>query len=217
MDSAGIGDVLRSGSPESLQHYLFLLGEHDPGLVRHVFAVATYSRELAQRTGLSRIHTDIIWLAGLLHDVGKLLVPRIILQKRGPLTLGERRTIQTHAEAGWRILAPLSWAAEVAPLVRSHHEWQDGSGYPDGLVGDQIPPGARILTVADALDAMTSDRVYGPAASFIAAKQEISAMSGPQFDRCVVKAMLSVSEHEWIVMRQCVAAAGVAPRYPAAG
>ena len=166
---------------------------------------------------MSRIHTDIIWLAGLLHDVGKLFVPKTILQKRGPLTLAERQLVQTHAECGWHVLAPLGWATEVAPLVRSHHEWWDGSGYPDGLAGDKIPAGARIVAVADALDAMTADRVYRKAMSFTAARQEVSAMSGRQFDPSVVQTMLSIGEQDWIEMRQGTAVVEDLPRYVIAG
>ena len=138
------------------------------------------------------------------HDIGKLAVPESILGKQGPLTPEERRRIEQHPLIGDQILAPIEFLADVRPLVRHSHERWDGAGYSDGLAGDAIPIGARIIFVCDAYDAMTSDRPYRAALGADAAAAELSVHAGRQFDPQVVDAMLSV-----------VREAGVPGRVPA--
>ena len=125
----------------------------------------------------------------MLHDVGKIGIPDYILQKPGPLTSTERRLMQTHTVLGEQLLRGVTFLQERGlEIVRSHHERWDGRGYPDRRVGDEIPVTARIFAVADALDAMTSDRPYRPALTWAAATREIEAESGAQFDPEVVDA-----------------------------
>ena len=104
-------------------------------------------------------------IAALLHDIGKLAVPEHILSKPGPLTPDERKKMQMHAQIGAEIVSAVPFPCPVAPLIRSHHERWDGTGYPSGLRGEQIPIGARILSVVDCFDALTSERPYRPALS----------------------------------------------------
>ncbi|MDX6485565.1 MAG: hypothetical protein QOF43_718, partial [Gaiellaceae bacterium] len=125
----------------------------------------------------------------LLHDVGKIGIPDKILQKPGPLTRGERRRMQAHTVLGEQMLGGVAILdGEGLRVVRSHHERWDGRGYPDGLDGDDVPLGARVFAVADALDAMTSDRPYRKALRWKSACEEILAQSGKQFDPEVVAA-----------------------------
>jgi putative two-component system response regulator len=125
----------------------------------------------------------------LLHDIGKIAIPDQILQKPGPLTRGERKRMQTHTVIGEQMLGGVAVQNGAGlQVVRSHHERWDGKGYPDGIAGTELPVGARVFAVADALDAMTSDRPYRKALKWDAARSEIVAQSGKQFDPEVVEA-----------------------------
>jgi len=126
----------------------------------HCDRLARYARALGERMGLGHESLAALHRSGIVHDIGKVSVPDSILNKRGPLTQAERKVIQTHPEAGVRICQPLKSFKTVLPIVRSHHERMDGSGYPDGLKGDEIPLTARILAVVDVFDALTTDRPY---------------------------------------------------------
>ena len=126
----------------------------------HSAAVAIYARDIAAKLGLSRETQDLAHLCGLVHDIGKIGLPVGLLEKHGPLTLEERRQMEEHSAIGERILSKVEDYAEIARVVRHHHERRDGRGYPDGLREDDIPLLSRILAVADAYNAMTSDRPY---------------------------------------------------------
>ncbi|MEM9585837.1 MAG: HD-GYP domain-containing protein [Planctomycetota bacterium] len=132
----------------------------DPYTCGHSERVARFARQLATLRGESQAHCEHIYLTGLLHDVGKIAIPDDVLQKPGKLDRAERAIIETHTDAGWRILHELEALRDVLPGVLYHHEHFDGNGYPDGLVGEEIPLDGRILAVCDAFDAMTSDRPY---------------------------------------------------------
>ena len=126
----------------------------------HSERVATLARRLALAAGLGARESVTIAHAGLLHDLGKIAVPERILRKAGPLTDEEWQVMRRHPLTGAQIVAPLEFFAEGALIVRHHHERNDGSGYPDGLTGETIPMGARIVAIADVYDALTSDRPY---------------------------------------------------------
>ncbi len=126
----------------------------------HSAAVAIYARDIASRLGLSEDQQQLAHLCGLVHDIGKIGLPPGLLEKPGALTLEERRQMQEHSAIGERILAKVEDYAEIAKIVRHHHERMDGMGYPDGIAGEEIPSISRILAVADAYNAMTSDRPY---------------------------------------------------------
>jgi two-component system cell cycle response regulator len=126
--------------------------------------------------------------AAVLHDIGKIGIPSELLRKQGPLSSGEREHMRSHPEIGARILEPVERLRQLAPLVRFSHECWDGTGYPDGLAGEQIPLGARIISVCDAFDAMVSDRPYRGGRSTDEALAELRSHAGTQFDPVVVEA-----------------------------
>jgi putative nucleotidyltransferase with HDIG domain len=196
-----IVEAMRSDSIESLLYYLSNLGKHDPTLIDHVRNVANLAGEIAWRAGLSQPHIRHIRLAGLLHDIGKLLVPRSILAKYGVLTADERQVLESHAETGWQMIHELPWGSPIAAIVRGHHERWDGAGYPDRLREHEIPLGSRILAVADTLDAITTDRPYRKARTFSIARAEIASLGGTQFDPAVVEIALSIPDADWSLAR----------------
>ena len=158
----------------------------------HSAAVAIYSRDIAERMGLPAADQQNAHLAGLVHDIGKVGLPPGLLEKEGPLTLEERRIMQTHSEIGERILANVDDYAAIADVVRHHHERVDGNGYPDGRKGDEIPLIARIIAVADAYNAMTSDRPYREAMPSPVARLRLAQAVGSQFDTSVVAAFEAI-------------------------
>ena len=131
-------------------------------------------------------------LCGLVHDIGKVGLPPGLLEKPGPLTLEERRQMEEHAAIGERILANVESYAEIAYIVRHHHERVDGNGYPDGISGEDIPMVSRILAVADAYDAMTSDRPYRDAMPSEVARLRLAQAVESQFDISVVAAFEAI-------------------------
>jgi HD-GYP domain-containing protein (c-di-GMP phosphodiesterase class II) len=145
---------------------------------------------VGRRLGMSDQELRDLRYAAAFHDIGKIAVPETILNKRGPLTDDERREIERHPVVGEQILQPVDFLERVRPLIRHCHERWDGSGYPDGLAGDSIPLGARVILVCDAHDAMTSDRPYRSALPPDMARDEIRAFAGQQFDERVATAFL---------------------------
>jgi putative two-component system response regulator len=137
----------------------------DPYTEGHCERLSKYSVAVADKLGLTEDLRVAIRRGGLVHDIGKLAVPESILLKPGPLTPEERKIMEQHTIAGERICAPLRSFRHVLPIIRSHHERQDGSGYPDGLKGEQVPLTARILQITDVYDALTTDRPYRKALS----------------------------------------------------
>lgn len=158
----------------------------------HSAAVAIYSRDIAVRMGLSEREQQLVHLCGLVHDIGKVGLAPALLEKPGALTLDERRQMEAHAEIGERILSKVEDYAEIATVVRHHHERVDGLGYPDGLVGDAIPLLARIIAVADSYNAMTSDRPYRDAMPSRVARLRVAQAVDTQFDTSVVAAFEAI-------------------------
>ena len=147
---------------------------------------------IARELGMEPESIETIRLAGLIHDIGKIGVRESILNKHTQLTKLEYRHVTSHCEMGEQILAPIVESEELLRIVRHHHESYDGSGYPDGLSGEQIPLGARILAAADAFDAMTSERPYRKAISNEAASAEIESCKGIQFDPVIADCLLRI-------------------------
>ena len=166
----------------------------DPFTKNHSDQVAVMAHALAQAMGLPTRVADVIHIAGHLHDIGKIGVPDYILTKAGPLTLEERREVADHPATGAAILAPVRAMARmgVPGLVLCHHERWDGRGYPNGLRGEAIPLGARIIAVADSLSAMLQHRPYRGPMPFDRACDEIVRNAGAQFDPRVVEAFLAI-------------------------
>jgi putative nucleotidyltransferase with HDIG domain len=154
----------------------------------HSERVADLAARLATRLGAEPEQVELTRLAASLHDLGKLAIPEEILRKPGPLTDTERLVLERHPQIGHRMLESLG-VDPVADWVLHHHERWDGSGYPDGVRGEKIPLGARIIFVADAYDAMTSDRVYRGRLSDEEAIAELARCAGTQFDPSVVEAL----------------------------
>ena len=158
----------------------------------HSAAVALYAGDIAARMGLSQEQKELAHLCGLVHDIGKIGLPAGLLEKPGALTLDERREMQRHSEIGEGILARVDTYAEIAEVVRHHHERVDGQGYPDGIAGDSIPLLARIIAVADAYNAMTSDRPYRDAMPSRVARLRLAQAVESQFDTSVVAAFEAI-------------------------
>lgn len=158
----------------------------------HSAAVAIYARDVAMRMGLSDRECELIQLSGLVHDIGKIGLPPGLLEKPGALTLDERKEMERHSEIGERILRNVDDYAEIADVVRHHHERVDGNGYPDKLSGPEIPLMARIIAVADAYNAMTSDRPYRDAMPSRVARLRLAQAVESQFDTAVVAAFEAV-------------------------
>jgi putative nucleotidyltransferase with HDIG domain len=166
--------------------------EKDPYTYRHSDRVAMITVELHRELGTRSKEFEKRWSAAVLHDVGKVAVPVRILTKAGPLTSSEYEVIGRHPGLGAEVVERIDLFKELAPEIRHHHERVDGHGYPDGLKGDEIPFAARVLAVADAFDALTSDRPYRRALSQEEALEELSRASGAQHDPVVVSALYRV-------------------------
>ncbi len=153
----------------------------------HVWRLAEYSRALAVAYGCDPGFARHVWFGGLLHDVGKVAVDERVLRKAGSLDESEREQMRRHPQVGADIVGPLRFSSVVGPIILGHHEWWDGSGYPYGLRGASIPMGARIVAVADAWDAMTTDRPYRHALGEAEALRRLVAGAGTQFDPQLVE------------------------------
>jgi len=158
-----------------------------PATASHSHRVARLAANLGAAIGLPPEDLEAVMSGGLLHDVGKIGVPEAVLQKPGPLSGDEWSLIQRHAEAGEAICRPLGMASRLGPIVRHHHERWDGNGYPDGLAGEAIPIGARVVAVVDAFDAMVHDRPYRPGRRPQEAIAEIREAAGRQFDPMIAR------------------------------
>jgi putative nucleotidyltransferase with HDIG domain len=170
----------------------------------HSKRVTAYTIAIARELGLPKDEISIIARGAFLHDFGKMAIPDEILHKPGKLTPQETAIMREHAYSGYRILSKIPFLAEAAEIVHAHQECYDGSGYPRGLKGDEIPLGARIFSIADTLDAMMSDRPYRAAQSYDAAKKEIMRCSGTQFDPEIVKVFTEIPKHIWSDLRASV-------------
>lgn len=186
------------------------LDARDAYTARHSENVSRYSVAIATELGWAPDRIELLRVAGLLHDVGKIGVRDSTLRKSAKLTEAEWHEMQQHPVLGARMIAGVS-PEEIVPWVVSHHERVDGGGYPHGLVGDDIPDGARVLAVADTFDAMTSSRSYRPALSPLRAIEELVNGAGVQFDGDVVRAFLRALKSQAIDVRQVELAARTAP------
>jgi putative nucleotidyltransferase with HDIG domain len=168
----------------------------------HSKRVTAFTIAIAKNMGLAREQIAVIARGAFLHDFGKMAIPDAILRKPGKLTKDEMDIMQEHAYLGYQMLKKIPFLAEASEIVYTHQERFDGTGYPRGLKGEQIPLGARIFSVADTLDAITSDRPYRPAQSLSAAREEIKKWSGRQFDPEVVRVFLEMPDSIWEGLRK---------------
>jgi response regulator RpfG family c-di-GMP phosphodiesterase len=204
----GQRELLQNAYMQTVSALASALESKDTGTGAHSQRVQSYATALAQAVGDSALTVDESTRYGfLLHDVGKIGIPDRILRKPGPLSPAERRRIQTHTVLGEAMLSGVAFLqGQGLKIVRSHHERWDGRGYPDALFEEEIPLGARVFAVADALDAMTSHRPYRRGLDWQTARTEILAQSARQFDPEIVDAFQEI-EHQLRSIRSEVAAA----------
>lgn len=168
----------------------------------HSQRVFLYSMEIARIIGCAEYPLGTIAMGARLHDIGKLAIPDRILLKPGPLSADEWDIMRQHSRIGYDLVKSISFLADAAEIVLTHHERHDGSGYPQGLAAEHIPLGARIFAVADTVDAMTSDRPYRAALPFESARSEIERGSGTLYDPQVVGAFLQTPNEAWAAIRE---------------
>ena len=204
----GQRELLQSAYLQTVSALASALESKDTGTRAHSHRVQSYATALAGAVGQAPVASDQSTPYGfLLHDVGKIGIPDGILQKPGPLSPAERRKMETHTVLGEAMLSGVVFLkGEGLKIVRSHHERWDGRGYPDGLTREEIPLGARIFAVADALDAMTSHRPYRRAMSWSAAQAEILEQRKRQFDPDVVDAFVTIEPLLHEIHRELAAA-----------
>ena len=168
----------------------------------HCQRVTAFTNSIAKAVPVPLGYLPIMARAAFLHDIGKMAIPDSILRKPGPLDDEEKQTMRTHCEIGFNVLTKIPFLRDAAEIVLAHQEFFDGTGYPRGLRGDAIPLGARIFSIADALDAMISDRPYRRALPMGHAREEIRRCAGTQFDPKIVEVFLSIPEQHWIDLRE---------------
>jgi HD-GYP domain-containing protein (c-di-GMP phosphodiesterase class II) len=164
----------------------------DPYTRGHSERVGAWSRRVAAALGRPPDEIETVGQAGLLHDIGKIGVPETVIRKRGPLDEEEWALMRRHPLIGGQIVAAFEFFKRGADVIRHHHERSDGTGYPDGLAGDAIPLGARIVAVADVYDALTSDRPYRPALPHAAAVEYLIEQAGRTLDEEIVAAFIGL-------------------------
>jgi putative nucleotidyltransferase with HDIG domain len=201
LENAQLFNDLTISYDQTLDALMAALDVRDQETEGHTRRVVLYSMTLAQKLGLSEDQLLDLRRGAMVHDIGKLGIPDSILLKPGPLTEEEWRLMRQHPELGVRMLEGIVFFKRAIDVIHAHHEHYDGGGYPRALVGDDIPLGARIFAVADALDAITSDRPYRKAQPYAVARKEIRRCRGTQFDPQVVDVFLSIDEEEWEALR----------------
>lgn len=174
---------------EMLKTLVNIIESRDPYTHCHSSRVTNYALRIAKDLNVPVQERDVMRLASLLHDIGKVGIPDYILTKKGSLSAEEIETIRNHSVIGENIVDPLAFLFQEKEIIRHHHECFDGSGYPDGLKGEQIPLSDRIIAVADSFDAMTSDRPYRPAKSIKESLKEIENLNGTKYDPRVVQSL----------------------------
>jgi putative nucleotidyltransferase with HDIG domain len=204
-DLSVVNEILERANLQFASALIATLDARDRYTAGHSAAVAIYTRDIAERMALPSETCDLAYLCGLVHDIGKIGLPPGLLEKPGALTLEERRQMQEHSAIGERILAHVDEYSEIARIVRHHHERIDGQGYPDGLVDENIPLVSRIIAVADAYNAMTSDRPYRDAMPSRVARLRLAQAVDSQFDTAAVaafEAILAGADEDYRVARR---------------
>ena len=178
----------------------------------HSKRVTAFTIAIARKMGLSKEEIRVIARGAFLHDIGKMAIPDEILNKPGKLTEEETAIMREHCYRGYKIISRIPFLAEAAEIVYAHQERYDGLGYPRGLKGNEIPLGARIFAIADTLDAMRSNRPYRAAQTIEAARTEIKAWAGRQFDPEIVQVFLEMPDNIWEDLRKDIS--GPSPSMP---
>ena len=186
-------DSLEAAYLETVRSLAFVVEAKDAYTGQHLERCRLYGVALMEALGISGDYPDAQY-GFLLHDAGKVGVPERILEKPGPLTVAEWRIMRTHPLIGYQMVSGIPFLRNAAEIVRCHHEMFDGGGYPEGLRGDDIPLPARVFAVADAFDAMTTDRPYRESMGVDRAAEELRSMAGSQFDPDVVEGFVPLCE-----------------------
>jgi putative nucleotidyltransferase with HDIG domain len=168
----------------------------------HCQRVTAFTISIARSMPVPAPYLAVLARAAFLHDIGKMAVPDVILRKPGPLNDDEKAIMRTHCEIGYNVLTRIPFLRDAAEIVLAHQEFFDGTGYPRGLRAEQIPLGARIFSIADAMDAMISDRPYRKALPLSHAREEIRRCAGTQFDPKVVEVFMTIPEQHWTELRE---------------
>jgi putative nucleotidyltransferase with HDIG domain len=168
----------------------------------HCQRVTAFCISIAKSVPVPNAYLAVLARAAFLHDIGKMAIPDGILRKPGPLNDDEKQIMRKHCQIGYDMLIRIPFLRDAAEIVLAHQEFFNGTGYPRGLKGEQIPLGARIFTIADSLDAMISDRPYRKALPMSHARDEIQRCSGTQFDPKVVEVFMSIPEQHWLDLRE---------------
>ncbi len=200
-EPAGAGVVAEIQRRDAVEALAVALLERDRYTGEHSESVVEMAGKVAASLGLPRAQIEVVRSAALLHDIGKVGIPDAILNKPGPLTPEEREVMAEHPVIGERILRSIGGFASVAAIVRHEHESFDGGGYPDGIGGDKIPIGSRIILACDAYHAMTSDRPYRARMSHAEAFAELTRCAGSQFDPDVTAALVAHLYHQRVGRR----------------
>ena len=189
---------LETNDAAAIQAMALSLFVHRRSTAEHTSRVAGYVRILAEGLGFGEDDVAVFEAAAVLHDLGKIAVPDEVLNKPSSLTPAERRVIRRHSAIGAEMVGAVDAFAQIATMVRHHHERMDGTGYPDGLHGDAIPLGSRLIAIADTFDAITSDRPYRLARSADAALAELEAAADSQLDGAFVARFIALARHGFI-------------------
>lgn len=195
-------DQLERSYDDTLEALGSALDLKDAETEGHCQRVTAFTISIAKAMPVPNHYLAILARAAFLHDIGKMAIPDGILRKPGPLTDDEKQIMRKHCQIGYDMLIRIPFLREAAEIVLAHQEFYDGTGYPRGLKGDQIPLGARIFTIADSLDAMISDRPYRRALPMGHAREEIRRCSGTQFDPKVVEVFSTIPEEHWLDLRE---------------
>jgi len=195
-------DQLEQSYDDTLEALGSALDLKDAETEGHCQRVTAFTISIAKAMPVPNHYLAILARAAFLHDIGKMAIPDGILRKPGPLTDDEKQIMRKHCQIGYDMLIRIPFLRDAAEIVLAHQEFFDGTGYPRGLKGDQIPLGARIFTIADSLDAMVSDRPYRRALPMSHACEEICRCSGTQFDPKVVEVFSTIPEQHWLDLRE---------------
>ena len=205
-----LADLQRANADLKRSHDMMLeaLGDaldlKDAETEGHSKRVTAFTIAIARAMRLPDKHVETIAHGAFLHDIGKMAIPDSVLRKPGPLNEAEVLIMREHCLRGYQMVSKIPFLADAAEIVYAHQERWDGTGYPRGLKGEEIPLGARIFAIADTLDAMTSDRPYRAAQSYQAAREEIERWAGRQFDPAIVVVFLGMPDDIWETIRQQV-------------
>ncbi|MDH3216486.1 MAG: HD domain-containing protein [Candidatus Krumholzibacteria bacterium] len=196
LDNARLYDDMRNLFFNTVETLIRAIQARDPYTSGHSARVSRYCLLIAERLGLATKEKHYLYLTSMLHDIGKIGIPDALLNRPGKLTEAEKAKVRDHVTVGASMLKALGEMNPIVPLIRHHHEAYDGTGYPDGLEGEDIPLISRIVAVADSYDAMTSDRPYRKARSKREAVAEIRRCSGKNYDPRVVKVFLEILDEQ---------------------